>query len=106
MLIHDRSGSMKAVMMTGTGGREMLEYVERPDPVPGPGEALVEIAFAGVNFMDIGVRQGMSWTEMPTPRILGVEGVGRVLAVGEGLQGLAPAQRLPSTYARATHAPL
>ena len=74
---------MKAVTMTGTGGREMLEYVERPDPTPGPGEALVEIAFAGVNFMDIGVRQGMAWTEIPNPKILGVEGAGRVLAVGE-----------------------
>ena len=46
---------MKAVVMNGAGGREVLEYIERPDPVPGPGEALVEIAFAGVNFMDIGV---------------------------------------------------
>ena len=35
---------MKAVIMTGTGGPEMLRHVERPDPVPGPGEALVEIA--------------------------------------------------------------
>ena len=74
--------------MTGTGGREMLEYVERPDPTAGPGEALVEIAYAGVNFMDIGVRQGMAWTEIPNPKILGVEGAGRVLAVGEGVQGI------------------
>ena len=51
---------MKAIVMNGTGGREMLEHVERPDPVVGPGQALVEIAFAGVNFMDIGVRQGMA----------------------------------------------
>ncbi len=58
---------MRAIVMNGTGGREMLEYVERPDPVPGPGEALVEIAFAGVNFMDIGVRQGVAWTEVPNP---------------------------------------
>ena len=61
---------MKAIVMNGTGGREMLEYVERPDPEPGPGEALVEIAFAGVNFMDIGVRQGVAWTEVPNPKIL------------------------------------
>ena len=59
---------MKAIVMNGTGGREVLEYVERPDPVAGPGQALVEIAFAGVNFMDIGVRQGTVWNEMPTPR--------------------------------------
>src|SRR5258706_11456351 len=95
---------MRAIVMNGTGGREMLEYVERPDPVPGPGEALVEIAFAGVNFMDIGVRQGMSWTEMPTPRILGVEGVGRVLAVGEGVEGVAPGQRVAWVYAPGSYA--
>ena len=92
---------MKAIVMNGTGGREMLEYVERPDPVVGPGQALVEIAFAGVNFMDIGVRQGMAWTEMPTPRILGVEGMGRVLAVGEGVE---PGQRVAWVYAPGSYA--
>ena len=40
---------MKIIVMNGTGGREMLDYVERPDPVAGPGQAPVEIAFAGVN---------------------------------------------------------
>src|SRR5260221_8575693 len=104
MIIQDRSKSMRAIVMNGTGGREMLEYVERPDPVPGPGEALVEIAFAGVNFMDIGVRQGMSWTGMPTPGILGVGGVGRVLAVGEGVEGVAPGQRVAWIYARGSYA--
>jgi len=64
---------MRAVVMNGAGGRETLEYVERPDPVAGPGEALIEIAFAGVNFMDIGARQGTVWTEFPDPKILGVE---------------------------------
>jgi len=63
---------MRAVVMNGTGGREMLECVERPDPVAGPGEALVEITLAGVNFMDIGVRQGIAWTEVSNPKILGV----------------------------------
>ena len=73
---------MKAVVMNGIGGRDMLEYVERPDPVAGPGQALVEIAYAGVNFMDIGIRQGLAWNDIPNPKILGVEGAGRVLAVG------------------------
>ena len=59
---------MRAVVMNGTGGRDMLDYVERADPVPGPGEVLVEIAYAGVNFMDIGVRQGMAGTEVPNPK--------------------------------------
>ena len=95
---------MKAIVMSGTGGREMLEYVERPDPVAGPGQALVEIAFAGVNFMDIGVRQGMAWNEMPNPKILGVEGVGRVVAAGDGVEGLASGQRVAWVYAPGSYA--
>ncbi|MDT4983284.1 MAG: NADPH:quinone reductase [Pseudonocardiales bacterium] len=90
--------------MTGTGGREMLEYLERPDPTPGPGEALVEIAYAGVNFMDIGVRQGIAWTEISNPKILGVEGAGRVLAVGEGVQGISIGQHVAWVYAPGSYA--
>jgi NADPH:quinone reductase len=104
MIIQDRSKSMRAIVMNNTGGREMMEHVERPDPVAGPGQALVEIAFAGVNFMDIGVRQGTGWTEMPNPKILGVEGVGRVLAVGDGVEGIAPGQRVAWVYAPGSYA--
>jgi NADPH2:quinone reductase len=95
---------MRAIVMNGTGGREMLEYVERPDPVPRPGEALIEIAFAGVNFMDIGVRQGMAWTEVPNPKILGVEGVGRVVAVGDGVEDIGPGRRVAWVYAPGSYA--
>jgi len=95
---------MKAIVMNGTGGREMLECVERPDPAAGPGEALVEITLAGVNFMDIGVRQGMAWTEIPNPKILGVEGVGRVLAVGDSVEGIEPGQRVAWVYAPGSYA--
>src|SRR6266850_2401723 len=95
---------MRAIVMNGTGGREMLEYVERPDPVPDPGGALVEIVFSGVNFMDIGVRQGMAWTEVPNPKILGVEGVGRVLAVGDGVDDVEPGRRVAWVYAPGSYA--
>jgi NADPH2:quinone reductase len=95
---------MQAIVMNGTGGRELLEYVERPGPVAGPGQALVEIAFAGVNFMDIGVRQGMAWNETPNPKILGVEGVGRVVAAGDGVESLAPGQRVAWVYAPGSYA--
>ena len=95
---------MKAIVMNGTGGREMLEHVERPDPVAGPGQALVEVAFAGVNFMDIGVRQGMAWTDTPNPKILGVEGVGRIVAVGDGVEGVSPGQRVAWVYAPGSYA--
>jgi NADPH2:quinone reductase len=95
---------MKAIVMNDTGGREMLEHVERPDPVAGPGQALVEVAFAGVNFMDIGVRQGMAWPDTPNPKILGVEGVGRIAAVGDGVEGVSPGQRVAWVYAPGSYA--
>jgi NADPH2:quinone reductase len=95
---------MRAIVMNGTGGRQMLNYVERPDPVAGPGEALVEIALAGVNFMDIGVRQGMAWNDTPNPKVLGVEGVGRVVTVGDGVEGIATGQRVAWVYAPGSYA--
>ena len=95
---------MKAVVMNQTGDVGVLTYVDQPDPVPALGMVLVQIAVAGVNFMDIGVRQGMAWTEMPNPKILGVEGVGRVLAVGEGVAGVAVGQRVAWVYAPGSYA--
>jgi NADPH2:quinone reductase len=91
--------AMKAVVMNGIGGRDMLEFADLPEPVAGPGQALVEIAYAGVNFMDIGIRQGMAWTETPNPKTLGVEGAGRILAVGEGVQDFTVGQRVAWVYA-------
>ncbi|MDH6170937.1 NADPH2:quinone reductase [Variovorax boronicumulans] len=90
--------------MNQTGDVGVLAYVDQPDPVPAPGMVLVQIAVAGVNFMDIGVRQGMAWTEMPNPKTLGVEGAGRVLAVGEGVDGIAVGQRVAWVYAPGSYA--
>lgn len=95
---------MKAMVMTRQGGPEVIESVEWPDPVPATGQVLVEIAAAGVNFMDIGVRQGSAWTEVPDPKVLGVEGAGRVLAVGEGVDNVRPGQRVAWVYAPGSYA--
>lgn len=95
---------MKTVAMAAVGGLEVIEILQFPEPVPGPGEVLVEIAAAGVNFMDIGVRNGMAWHEMPLPRALGVEGAGRVLALGEGVTDLAVGQRVAWVYAPGSYA--
>lgn len=95
---------MKAVVMNGTGGADVLAFVERPEPVAGPGQVLVEIAFAGVNFMDIGVRQGSAWTETPNPKIIGVEGAGRIVALGEGVETLNVGQRVSWVYAPRSYA--
>ena len=95
---------MKAIVMNRSGGTEVLEVIDCLDPVPRPGQALVEVAAAGVNFMDIGVRRGQLWTKMPLPRGLGVEGVGRVLAVGEGVLSVQPGQRVAWVYAPGSYA--
>lgn len=96
---------MQAIMMTRMGSADVLELVDAPEPdgVPGPGEVLVRIAAAGVNFMDIGVREGMAWTEMPNPKILGVEGAGHIVAVGPGVS-MAIGQRVAWVYAPGSYA--
>ncbi|HTF54796.1 MAG TPA: quinone oxidoreductase, partial [Pseudonocardia sp.] len=49
---------MRAVVIEQLGGSEMLQLKEWPDPVPGPGELLVDVEYAGVNFMDTATRTG------------------------------------------------
>lgn len=95
---------MKAVVMNGIGGANMLAFVDQPEPFAGPGQVVVEIAFAGVNFMDIGVRQGSAWTHMPNPKILGVEGAGKIVALGQGVDGLSLGQRVAWVYAPGSYA--
>ncbi|TFW24362.1 quinone oxidoreductase [Duganella callida] len=95
---------MKAVVMNAVGDAGVLEYVERPEPAPRAGEVLVEVAVAGVNFMDIGIRQGMSWNETPNPKILGAEGMGRVVALGAGVSGFEVGQRVAWVYAPGSYA--
>lgn len=95
---------MRIVEMNRAGGPDVLRLVERPDPQPGPNEALVEIAAAGVNFMDVGVRQGLFWTDQPDPKPLGVEGAGKVLAVGAEVRHLEPGDRVAWIYAPGSYA--
>ena len=95
---------MKAIIMNGIGGTDVMDHVDRPEPVAAPGHVVVEIAAAGVNFMDIGVRQGMAWTETANPKILGVEGAGRVAALGEGVRDFAIGDRVAWVYAPGSYA--
>ncbi|MGR6915708.1 quinone oxidoreductase family protein [[Actinomadura] parvosata] len=78
---------MHAIIVSAPGGPEALEYVERPDPVPGDGEIVVDVAASGVNFIDIYHRSGAYPLPLPTP--IGSEGAGTVSAVGAGVEGVA-----------------
>ncbi len=95
---------MKAVVMNGIGGTDVMEFVDLPDPVATPGHVVVEVAAAGVNFMDIGVRQGMAWTDRPNPKILGVEGAGRIVALGDGVDDFDIGDRVAWVYAPGSYA--
>jgi NADPH2:quinone reductase len=74
---------MLAIVVNELGGAEVLALAEQPDPVAGPGQVLVEVAAAGVNFIDIYRRSGVY--QQPVPYIPGSEGAGVVTALGEGV---------------------
>ena len=74
---------MRAVVVEAHGGPEVLQVREVPDPEPGPGELLVAVAAAGVNFIDAYMRSGLYPTSLPF--VSGSEGAGVVQGVGEGV---------------------
>ncbi|MFG1945457.1 quinone oxidoreductase family protein [Nonomuraea sp. NPDC048826] len=78
---------MRAIVLAAQGGPEVLEYVERPDPEPGDGEVVVDVAASGVNFIDIYHRSGAYPLQLPCT--IGSEGAGVVSAVGPGVEGVA-----------------
>lgn len=71
---------MRAIQLTTPGGPEVLEVVEVPVPEAGPDEVVVEVAAAGVNFIDTYQRSGAYGIDLPGG--LGLEGAGSVVAVG------------------------
>jgi NADPH:quinone reductase-like Zn-dependent oxidoreductase len=83
---------VRAVRIHEDGGPEVLRYEEVPDPEPGPGEALVELRAAGLNHLDVWVRKGLP--SVPKPRILGADGAGVVVALGDGVEQLAVGDRV------------
>jgi NADPH:quinone reductase len=79
---------MRVVEVDRRGGPEVLSVAEREAPRPGPGQVVVDVAAAGVNFMDIYQRQGVGGYEPELPFVPGAEGAGTVSAVGEGVTHL------------------
>ena len=81
---------MRAQIIPAWGGAENFEAVTLPDPVPGPGEVLVQIAATSVNPADHKLRQVGPPIAPALPAVLGCDAAGRVLAVGDGVAGFAP----------------
>ena len=93
---------MKAVIVEQPGGAENLKYVDLPKPSPGPGQALVKIAAAGVNFIDIYFRTGLYKADSPI--LLGNEGAGTVEAVGPNVTTVAAGDRVAYAMSRGSYA--
>ncbi|WIM88664.1 quinone oxidoreductase [Candidatus Mycobacterium wuenschmannii] len=74
---------MHAIEVAENGGPEVLSYVERPEPTPGPGEVLIHAEAIGVNYIDTYFRSGSYPRALPF--ILGNEVAGTVTAVGDGV---------------------
>ncbi|MFE2970261.1 zinc-binding alcohol dehydrogenase family protein [Streptomyces sp. NPDC059340] len=79
---------MKAIQMTEQGGPEVLRQVELPDPQPGPGQVLIRVESAAVNFSDVMRRRGDVYpVATPSPFVPGAEVAGTVVALGPGVDG-------------------
>ena len=86
---------MRAVVYTGAGGNEVVRLEERPDPVPQAHEVLVAARFAGVNWADVSQRMGNYPPPPGAPAdIPGLEVAGEVAAVGAGVLGWQPGDRV------------
>ncbi|HJQ01655.1 MAG TPA: quinone oxidoreductase [Jatrophihabitans sp.] len=88
----DTQRSTPSLVVTANGGTEVLSVQDRPVADPGPGQLLVAVAAAGVNFVDVYQRQGIY--PVPTPFVLCGEGAGTVLAVGSGVAEFAVGDRV------------
>src|SRR5215471_9397365 len=94
---------MKAVYIEQYGGLDALRYGEMPKPDAGPGQVLVKIAYSGINFNDTYHRVGLY--KLPAlPAVIGSEASGVVDAVGEGVTGFRPGDRVAYCMARGSYA--
>ncbi|MCR6491233.1 quinone oxidoreductase [Cellulomonas sp. P24] len=83
---------MRAIQASHPGGPEVLRAVDLPAPSPAPDEVLVQVAAAGVNFIDTYRRGGIY--PMPFPHVVGSEGAGTVVEVGDEVDGIAVGERV------------
>ena len=85
---------MRAVVITRPGEPEVLQWLEVPDPVPGPGEVVIDVAASGVNRADLMQRQGFYPPPPGAPPYPGLECSGRVRAVGDQVASWRPGDQV------------
>lgn len=95
---------MRAIVVTRSGGPEVLELREEPAPRPGAGQVLVDVEAIGVNFRDIYERQGNYPGTPPPPLVAGAEGAGTIVEAGAEVEDLAVGRRVAWSAALGSYA--
>src|SRR5436189_229830 len=86
---------MRACVLTATGGLAHVTVTQVPDPgPPGPGQVRIAVQAAALNHLDLFVAQGLPGTDYRFPHIMGADGAGLVDAVGAGVTGARPGERV------------
>ncbi len=93
---------MYAIEVAETGGPEVLTYVEKPQPSPGPGQVLIKAEAIGVNFIDTYFRSGLYPREVPF--VVGAEVCGIIEAVGDDVAALTVGDRVVTTQSLGAYA--
>lgn len=93
---------MHAVEVAETGGPEVLRYVEKPTPAPGPGEVLIKADAIGVNYIDTYFRSGIYPRQLPY--VVGTEVCGTVAAVGDDVAAISIGDRVVTANALGAYA--
>lgn len=87
---------MKAIVIERAGGTEALQVKELPELTPAPGEMIVDVAYAGVGYVDALLRRGAFEAFLPFPVVPGLEVSGFVRSLGEGVEGFRVGQPVAS----------
>ncbi|HWR53434.1 MAG TPA: quinone oxidoreductase [Bryobacteraceae bacterium] len=93
---------MRAILVHTPGGPEAMRMDDAPIPELAPGQALVKVAAAGVNFIDVYYRTGLYKANAPV--VMGMEGAGTVEAVGPEVSEVAPGDRVAWAMSRGSYA--
>src|SRR5688572_10244929 len=90
---------MKAIVISEAFGLENLRLEERPDPEPGPGEVLLRMRAVSLNYRDLLMAKGAYNPRQPLPLVPASDGVGSVVAVGDGVERVSVGDRVCPIFA-------
>ncbi len=86
---------MRALVLEGHGGQDRFAYrTDWPEPEPGPGEVVIRVRACSLNYHDVFTRRGMPGIKVPIPVVPGLDIAGEVEALGAGVEGWSPGDRV------------